>query len=131
MKKRPLLNVVSPLVAIIDLPLDILISAADKVPVVNKWLARSWIEDGEEELFFLVESREMLDDVATYYNLPVPYDDGLKTILDNDLKSIRLKSVDLNHEGEGNFVAVVVAGIVFEDNVTTKIRLYKTSRWNE
>tara|TARA_Y100000758_G_scaffold286704_1_gene237619 strand:+ start:856 stop:1575 length:720 start_codon:yes stop_codon:yes gene_type:complete len=103
----------------------------DKAPVVNKWLARSWIEDDEEELFFLVESREMLDGVATYYSLSVPYDDGLKTILDNDLKSIRLKSVDLNHEGEGNFVAVVVAGIVFEDNVATKIRLYKTSRWSE
>jgi hypothetical protein len=103
----------------------------DKAPVVNKWLARSWIEDGEEELFFLVESREMLDDVATYYSLPVPYDDGLKTILDNDLQSIRLKSVDLNHEGEGNFVAIVVAGIVFEDNAATKIRLYKTSRWAE
>jgi hypothetical protein len=103
----------------------------DKAPVVNNWLARSWIEDGEEELFFLVESREMLDGVATYYSLPVPYDDGLKTILDNDLKSIRLKSVDLNHEGEGNFVAVVVAGIVFEDSVATKLRLYKTSRWNE
>lgn len=103
----------------------------DKAPVVNNWLARSWIEDGEEELFFLVESREMLDGVATYYSLPVPYDDGLKTILDNDLKSIRLKSVDLNHEGEGNFVAVVVAGVVFESNVATKLRLYKTSRWNE
>jgi len=103
----------------------------DKAPVVNKWLARSWIEDGEEELFFLVENRAMLDDVAAYYSLPVPYDDGLKTILDNDLQSIRLKSVDLNHEGEGNFVAVVVAGIVFEDNVATKLRLYKTSRWNE
>ena len=103
----------------------------DKAPVVNKWLARSWVEGGEEELFFLVESRAMLDDVATHYSLPVPYDDGIKTILDNDLQSIRLKSVDLNHEGEGNFVAVVVAGIVFEDNVATKLRLYKTSRWGE
>jgi len=55
----------------------------------------------------------------------------LKTILDNDLQVIRFKSVDLNHEGEGNFVAVVVAGIVFEDNVATKLRLYKTSRWSE
>ena len=103
----------------------------DKAPVVNKWLARSWIEDGEEELFFLVESRAMLDDVATYYSLSVPYDNDLKTVLDNDLQVIRFKSVDLNHEGEGNFVAVVVAGIVFEDNVATKLRLYKTSRWSE
>lgn len=103
----------------------------DKAPVVNKWLARSWIEDGEEELFFLVESREMLDGVATYYSIPVPYDNGLKTILDSNLQIIRFKSVDLNHEGEGNFVAVVVAGIVFEDNIATKIRLYKTSRWSE
>ena len=101
----------------------------DKASVVNKWLARSWIDGGEEELFFLVESRQMLDDVAAHYSLPVPYDDGLKTILDSDLQSVRFKSVDLNHEGEGNFVAVVVASIVFEDNVATKIRLYKTSRW--
>ena len=103
----------------------------DKSPSVNKWLARSWIEDGEEELFFLVESREMIDQVASYYSLPVPYDNDLKTILDSNLQIIRFKSVDLNHEGEGNFVAVVVAGIVFEDNVATKIRLYKTSRWSE
>ena len=103
----------------------------DKASSVNKWLARSWIDGGEEELFFLVESRQMLDDVAAHYSLPVPYDDGLKTILDSDLQSIRLKSVDLNHEGEGNFVAVVVAGVVFEDNVATKLRLYKTSRWND
>ena len=103
----------------------------NKASVVNKWLARSWIDGGEEELFFLVESRQMLDDVAAHYSLPVPYDDGLKTILDSDLQSIRFKSVDLNHEGEGNFVAVVVAGVVFEDNVATKLRLYKTSRWND
>jgi len=103
----------------------------DKASAVNKWLARSWIDNGEEELFFLVESRQMLDNVAAHYSLPVPYDDSLKTILDSDLQSIRFKSVDLNHEGEGNFVAVVVAGVVFEDNVATKLRLYKTSRWND
>ena len=103
----------------------------NRAPNVKWWLGRSWIEDEEEELYFLVESREMLDEVASYYGLPVPYDDELKVILDNNLQSIRFKSYDLNNEGEGNFVAVVVAGIVFEDDTATMLKLYETTRWNE
>ena len=103
----------------------------DRAPNVNWWLGRSWIENEQEELYFLVESREMLDEVASYYGLPVPYDDELKAVLDNDLQSIRFKSYDLNNEGEGNFVAVVVAGIVFEDDTATMLKLYETTRWNE
>ncbi len=100
----------------------------DKCPDINKWLARSWIDE-EEELFFLVENKQMLIDAANYYKLPVPYDTELETQIDNDLNSIRLKSVDMNHEGEGKFVAMVIAAVVFEDKVPTKLRLYKTSRW--
>jgi hypothetical protein len=103
----------------------------DRAPSVNMWLGRSWIEDEEEELYFLVESREMLDEVASYYGLPVPYDDDLKVVLNNNLQSIRFKSYDLNHEGEGNFVAVVVAGIVFKDDTATMLKLYETTRWDE
>ena len=103
----------------------------DKAPIVNRWLARSWIEDGEEELLFLVESRAMLDDVAAYYSLPVPYNDDIKPLLDGNLEAIRLKSLDLDGKGPEEFVAVVVASIVFEDGVATKFRLYKISRWNE
>ena len=102
----------------------------NKSSAVNKWLARSWIDGGAEELLFLVESKQMIDDVASHYSLPVPYDSNLVTVLSNDLQSIRLRSVDLNHAGEGNWVAIVVASIVFVDNVATKFRLYKTSRWN-
>ena len=100
----------------------------DKSPAVNKWLARSWINGGAEELLFLVESKQMIDNVASYYSLPVPYDSSLATVLSNDLQSIRLRSVDLNHAGADNWVAIVVASIVFVDNVATKFRLYKTSR---
>lgn len=103
----------------------------DKSPAVNKWLARSWIDGGEEELFFLVESKQMIDDVASYYNLPVPYDSDLATVLTNDLQSTRIKSVDLNRAGEGNWVAMVIASVVFKDNTATKIRFYKTSRWDK
>ncbi len=103
----------------------------DRAPSVNMWLGRSWIENEHEELYFLVESREMLDEVATYYGLPVPYDDEMKVVLDNNLQSIRFKSYDLNHEGEGNFVAVVVAGIVFKDDTATMLKLYETTRWDE
>ncbi len=95
------------------------------------WLGRSWIENEHEELYFLVESREMLDEVATYYGLPVPYDDEMKVVLDNNLQSIRFKSYDLNNEGEGNYVAVVVAGIVFKDDTATMLKLYETTRWDE
>ena len=103
----------------------------DKSPAVNKWLARSWINGGEEELFFLVESKKMIDDVASYYSLPVPYNNDLATVLTDDLQSTRIKSVDLNREGEGNWLAMVVASVVFQDNVATKIRFYKTSRWDK
>ena len=103
----------------------------DKAPIVNRWLARSWIEGGEEELIFLVENRAMLDDVAAYYSLPIPYSDDIKPTLDNNFKAIRIKSLDLDGKGPGLFVAVVVASIVFEDNVATKFRLYKISRWDE
>jgi len=103
----------------------------DRAPNVNWWLGRSWIENEQEELYFLVEDREMLDEVASYYGLPVPYDDDLKTILDNNLQSIRFKSYDLNNEGEGNFIAVVVAGVVFVDGQSTILKLYETTRWNE
>lgn len=103
----------------------------DRASSVNTWLARSWIENEQEELYFLVESREMLDEVANHYSLPVPYDDELKVILDNNLQSIRFKSYDLNNAGEGNFVAIVVASIVFEDGNATMFKLYETTRWNE
>jgi uncharacterized protein YbaR (Trm112 family) len=103
----------------------------DRAPSVNMWLGRSWIENEHEELYFLVESREMLDEVATYYGLPVPYDDEMKVVLDNNLQSIRFKSYDLNNEGEGNFVAVVVASITFVNDTATTLKLYETTRWNE
>ncbi len=115
----------------------------NKPDCINNWLARSYIRpiEGErlqretedtpfvEELFFLVESKEQLNDVASHYNLPVPYDSTLEEQMDNDLSSIRFKSVDLNAQGPGNFVAVVVAAVVFENRIPVKLRLYKTSRW--
>lgn len=101
----------------------------DKSPAVNKWLARSWIDGGEEELFFLVENKQMIIDVANYYNLPIPYDESLGALMDMDIKSIRLRSVDMNHEGEGNFVAIIIAAVVFKNDIPIKLRLYKTSRW--
>jgi hypothetical protein len=103
----------------------------DRAPSVNTWLGRSWVEGEYEELYFLVENREMLDAVAEYYGLPIPYGDDLKATLDNDLQSIRFKSYDLNNAGEGNFVAVVVSGIVFEGNKGTSLKLYSLKRMNE
>ena len=101
----------------------------NKADAVNIWLARSWIEGtNTEEIYFLVESKDMLDEVAEYYNLPVPYDAARERMLTDNLKSIRFKSYDLNHEGEGNYVAVVVAGIELTNGVATSFKLYETTR---
>jgi hypothetical protein len=104
----------------------------NKAPMVTWWLGKSWIVDGdEEELFFHVESKDMLDDVCYYYNLPVPYSAELEPVLTENLKSIRFKSYDLLNLGEGNFVEVVVASVVFTEGVPTAIRLYEIKRPNE
>ena len=103
----------------------------DRAPNVNWWLGRSWIENEYEELYFLVEDKGMLDVVANYYNLPVPYDPALEIVLDTNLQSIRFKSYDLNSEGEGNYVAVVVASVTFVNDTATTLKLYETTRWNE
>ena len=103
----------------------------DRAPSVNWWLGRSWVEGEREELYFLVESRAMLDEVATYYGLPVPYNEELKVVLDNNLESIRFKSYDLNHLGEGHYVAVVVASVTFQESIPVALKLYETTRWNE
>jgi hypothetical protein len=103
----------------------------DRCPRINKWLARSWIDNGEEELLFLVEDKQTLLDAADYYQLPIPYDEDLREKIDTEIESIRIKSVDMNHAGEGNFVGLVVASVVFENSIPTKLRLYKTSRWND
>ena len=101
----------------------------NKADAVNIWLARSWIDETNiEEIYFLVESKDMLDEVAEYYNLPVPYDTDRETLLKDNLKSIRFKSYDLNNEGEGNYVAVVVAGIELTNGVATSFKLYETTR---
>jgi len=103
----------------------------DKSPNINYWLGRSYIEDGETELFFNAEDSDMLDEVCSYYNLPVPYNDDVKELLNNNRSLIRFKSYDLNRLGEGNFVELVVAGVVFENNQATQIKLYTNRRWNE
>ena len=103
----------------------------NKAPQVTWWLGRSWIEGGEEELFFHIDSRAMLDEVAAHYNLPVPYPTELVDVLDNNIQKIRFKSYDLNQAGEGNFVEVVVGGVVFSQGAATMLKLYEVTRSNE
>lgn len=100
----------------------------DKADDIISWLARSYIEGGKEELYFMVSDRAMLDSVCAYYNLEVPYDSETLDVLDNNLRKIRFKSLDLNKLGEGNFVEIVVASVVFINNEATDIRLYEVTR---
>ena len=103
----------------------------DRCPSVNLWIGRSWVEDEQETLYFYAENSEMVDAVAAHYNLPQPYDADLKQQLDENPEIMRFKSYDIYNKGEGNFAALVVAGVVFESNSPTMLKLYELKRWNE
>jgi len=103
----------------------------DRCPAVNLCVARSWIEDEQETLYFYAENSDMVDAVAEYYDLPKPYDTALKQRLNNNPESMRFKSYDIYNKGEGNFAALVVAGIVFENNNPTMLKIFELKRWND
>jgi hypothetical protein len=97
---------------------------------VNIWIARSWIEGGEEELYFYLENSSMLEAVASYYSLPEPCNSTMKAKIDSNPEDFRLRHQDINQTGTRD-VPVVIASIVFEDNVATMFKLYEITRWNE
>lgn len=103
----------------------------DKAPQVTWWLGRSWIDGGEEELFFHIDNCAMLDAVAAHYSLPVPYSTELADVLDHNAHNIRFKSYYLNQAGEGNFVELVVGGIVFNQGTPAMLKLYEVTRLTE
>lgn len=98
-------------------------------PFVNLWMGHSWYE-GEDivELYFMAEDSTMVENVAIYYGLSVPYDEKLKMQLDNDPVSMRVRHYDVLGEGEGNFVPVVVCGVEFTGEKATALRLYSFGR---
>ncbi len=104
-------------------------STYDLCPDVNIWMGKSTCED-EIELYFYAEDSTMLEQVATYYNLPEPCDAATKARLDSDPEEFRLRHQDINQIGERS-VPVVVASVVFTDNVATMFKLYEITRWNE
>ena len=102
----------------------------DLCPSINIWIGRSWIEDEEDELYFYLEGSNMLESVATYYNLPEPCDSNMKARVESNPEEFRLRHQDINQTGSRD-VPVVVASIVFKDNVATMFKLYEITRWNE
>jgi hypothetical protein len=97
----------------------------DLCPAVALWLGRSYYEDStEEELLFCVQSREMLDQVAEYYSLTIPYDEEQKAILDTNLQLYRARHYDLLGLGEGYHVPVVVGSILLKNGQPEKLLLY-------
>lgn len=102
----------------------------NKCPDVTWWLGKSTLNN-EEELFFHVESKEMLDKVCSYYNMPVPYDAALEQELIHRIGSVRYRSFDLLREGPGKFIEIILASVVFVDKVPTAIKFYETKRPNE
>jgi hypothetical protein len=103
--------------------------ARNLCPAVLLWLGRSFYDGSNtEELLFCIQSREMLDQVAEYYGLPIPYDEQQRQILDTNIQLYRARHYDLLGLGEGNHVPVVVGGVVFENGVSTKLLMYTFMR---
>jgi len=101
----------------------------DRSPDVEFWLGRSFYDDSDEaELYFVAEDSNQMEKVANYYSLLVPYNEELKNKLDNDPESLRVRNYDMLKLGEGNFVPVVAASIVFEGNVAVRMKLYEFTR---
>tara|TARA_R110002073_G_scaffold58950_1_gene148997 strand:+ start:4148 stop:5251 length:1104 start_codon:yes stop_codon:yes gene_type:complete len=102
----------------------------DLCPSVNTWIGRSWVDSGEEELYFYLESSSMIEAVATYYGLPEPCDLATKARVESNPAEFRLRHQDINQTGSRD-IPVVVASIVFNNNVATMFKLYEITRWNE
>jgi|TARA_R110002167_G_scaffold88658_2_gene239182 hypothetical protein len=102
----------------------------DLCPAVNLWLGRSWIGTNET-LYFYLESSTMLETVATYYGLSEPCDSTMKAKIDSNPEAFRLRHYDIYELGEGNWVPVVVAAVVFDNKTATTFKLIEITRWNE
>lgn len=102
----------------------------DLCPSVNLWLARSWIGT-TETLYFYLESAAMLEAVAAYYSLNEPCNSTIKAKIDSNPEAFRLRHHDIYGLGEGKWVPVVVACIVFENKTATEFKLIEITRWNE
>jgi hypothetical protein len=95
-------------------------------PDVKFWLGRSWYEgeDGEELLFAVTGGTAMLEAVAAYYALPVPYNKEQAHILDTKPELYRARHYDLLGQGLGEYINVVVASVIFKCGKPEKLILY-------
>jgi len=102
----------------------------DLCPDILIWLGRSWYEDHDEQelLFAVTDGSKQLDQVATYYDLPIPYSDTQKLILDTTPELYRARHYDLYSRGDGGYAPVIVASITFVENKPIRLLLYTFTR---
>lgn len=102
------------------------LSDRDLCPAVKFWVGRSWYDNStEEELLFAVTGGSaMLDAVAEYYNLPVPYNQEQKIILDTKPELYRARHYDFLNLGEGKMIPGVIASVIIKDNKPDRLLLY-------
>jgi hypothetical protein len=105
-------------------------SDIDKCPDIPFWLGRGWYDDSNEQemLFPVIYGSQVLDKVAAYYGLEIPYNQEQKTILDNNPALYRARHYDVNKQGPGNFIPVIVASVTFDNNVPIRLLLYTFMR---
>lgn len=100
----------------------------DRAPAVKFWLGKS-VVGNQHELFFWAGHKKLIDKVAGYYRLPVPYDDRLIGLV-NDIYSnddMRLKFLDDLGDDEGYDKPVIVGSVVIRKDKPKMIKLYEFS----
>lgn len=101
-------------------------TGCDLCPDVQFWVGRSWYDDADEVemLFAVTGGSAMLDAVAAYYGLPIPYSPEQKAVLDTTPELYRARHYDLLGMGEGNYLPVVVASVTLIDGQPKRLLLY-------
>lgn len=102
----------------------------DLCPDVSYWVANAYsTTTQEEELFFVcTKGTILLNQVASYYNLPIPYGNQHIDILDNNPKLYRIGHFDIFKLGPGRFYPLVLASVSFIDKKPIRLLFHTFQR---
>lgn len=81
-----------------------------------------------QEVFFQINNSEELKELAEHYKLPYPVNDYVTDKIDNDRMAIRFRSYDVYGRGEGEWMSITPASVIFDHGIPTELRFYTVER---
>jgi hypothetical protein len=102
----------------------------DICPLISYCVGNAYYDDSTEmEVFFVcTEGSDFLDQVATYYQLPIPYGDNHVHTLNTNPKLYRAGHFDIFRLGPGKFHPLVLASIVFKEKKPIRLLFHTFQR---